>query len=111
MVSSFRVGDSIGAYPVLLDNLNDLLAIPHEHMGDGASNSQTVTDLGNDLGTGEPWQSLFSQTRGIEFEVLVKDEKLIVSSPVLVEELLGEEGEALAIPDIHGEAGAERDPS
>ena len=80
-------------------------------MGDGTSNSQTVANLGDDLRAGEPWQSLFSQTCGIESEVLVEDEKLVVSSSVLVEELLGEEGEVLAIPDIHGEAGAECDPS
>ena len=69
-------------------------------MGDGGSDGETVANLGNHLGAGEPWQALFSELRGVKAEVLVENARLVESLAVLVEKLLRQEREALAIPDI-----------
>lgn len=54
---------------------------------------------------------LFSEFHGIEHEVVVKDEFLVVPGSILIEQGLRQEGEILAFPDVIRKACAERDPS
>lgn len=45
-------------YSVLLDDRDDVLAIPKEHMGNRSTDGKVSANFGKDLRTCEPWQTL-----------------------------------------------------
>lgn len=90
--------------------MKDILSVPQEHMCNCCSNGQVRANLSQHLRAREPRKTLFRKLIGIEHEVLIEDECLFIASAVLVEKLLGEEGEVLAVPDIRCVARAECDP-
>jgi len=58
---------------VLLDNLDDLLAVPQQHMGDCGTNGHVPANLGYDLRRRKPRETNLRELVFVEKEVLVED--------------------------------------
>jgi len=100
---------NIKTYTVHLDNVDDVFAVPHKHVGNGRSNSHICTNFADNLRAGKPGQTNPGEFLLVKHEVLVEDESLLETGAVLVEELLGQEREVLAIPSVEMVGGAESD--
>lgn len=94
---------------VLLNDLDDLLSVPEQHMGDGGANRHVPANLGHDLGGREPRETNLRKLLLIEQEVLVEDGALVEGCAIEVEQLLREEREVLSLPDVEVVDNAERD--
>lgn len=103
------MGVSRLATAFLSDDLNDVLAVPNEHMSDGSTDGKVGADLGQDLGGSKPRETGSRELRGVEEEVVVENSQLVVWLAVLLEERLREEREVLAIPTVRCKSGAKRD--
>jgi len=94
---------------ILLDDFNDVLAVPDNDMHDGGADSQVGADLPEDLGGREEREPLLLQLGAVDTEVFVKDSELVVISTIFVKERLRHEGEVLGVPSVlvvrkrHGE--------
>ena len=97
------------ALALLLDDVNNFLAVPEEDMANGSTDSQVGTELVENLGRGEPRETDCSEFGLVKTEIIIENEELVVIGTILVEESLGEEGEVLGVPDIACVACAERE--
>jgi hypothetical protein len=69
-----------------------------EAMGEGEGGGRGAELTG--IGGSEPRDTLTLEGSPVEREVGVEDHRLVVLSAVLVEHVLGEEGETLGVPSI-----------
>ena len=97
------------AAALLANDLDDVLAVPNEHMGDSGTDGEVGTDLVKDLRGGEPGETDSFELGFVEHEVVVENRKLVEGIAVLEEESLGQEGEALRLPGVGGVASTESD--
>lgn len=85
---------------VLFNNLDNLLAVPEQHVRDSGADGHVPADLGHDLGGREPGEADLLELCFVEEEVVIEDGALIEGRAVEVEQLLREEGEVLSVPDV-----------
>ena len=97
------------ALALLLDDVNNFLAVPEEDMANGSTDSQVGTELVENLGRGEPRETDCSEFGLVKTEIIIENEELVVIGTILVEESLGEEGEVLGFPGVGSVGSAESD--